>query len=212
MIIPKGKKISDYNSLLVEEFGKASNIKDRTNRQSVEDAIQSVIQRLKLITKVPPNGLVIYNGVAIGDDGRERKYNIDLEPYRPINSSMYSCDNKFHTEDLVPLLENEKPFGFIIMDGNGSLYAKLQGDAKEVLQRFTVELPKKHGRGGQSSVRFARLRLEKRHNYLRKVTEVAVQCFIEKDLVNVQGLILAGCGDFKNELATTQMLDGRLAA
>jgi peptide subunit release factor 1 (eRF1) len=32
-----------------------------------------------------------------------------------------------------------------------------------------VDLPKKHGRGGQSALRFARLRMEKRHNYVRKV-------------------------------------------
>ena len=39
----------------------------------------------------------------------------------------------------------------------------------QVLHKFTVELPKKHGRGGQSALRFARLRMEKRHNYVRKV-------------------------------------------
>ena len=43
---------------------------------------------------------------------------------------------------------------------------------------MTVDLPKKHGRGGQSALRFARLRLEKRHNYLRKVAELSTQCFI----------------------------------
>jgi hypothetical protein len=37
-----------------------------------------------------------------------------------------------------------------------------------VLHKFTVDLPKKHGRGGQSALRFARLRMEKRHNYVRK--------------------------------------------
>jgi peptide chain release factor subunit 1 len=60
------------------------------------------------------------------------------------------------------------------MDGNGALFGTLQGAHKEVLHKFMVELPKKHGRGGQSAMRFARLRLEKRHNYLRKVSEVAV--------------------------------------
>jgi hypothetical protein len=39
----------------------------------------------------------------------------------------------------------------------------------------SVDLPKKHGRGGQSALRFARLRMEKRHNYVRKVAELAVQ-------------------------------------
>ncbi len=55
------------------------------------------------------------------------------------------------------------------MDGNGSLFGTLSGNTREVLHKFTVDLPKKHGRGGQSALRFARLRLEKRHNYVRKV-------------------------------------------
>jgi hypothetical protein len=38
-----------------------------------------------------------------------------------------------------------------------------------------VDLPKKHGRGGQSALRFARLRMEKRHNYVRKVSRPQVQ-------------------------------------
>lgn len=45
----------------------------------------------------------------------------------------------------------------------------LQGNNREILHKFSVDLPKKHGRGGQSAVRFARLRMEKRHNYVRKV-------------------------------------------
>ncbi len=55
------------------------------------------------------------------------------------------------------------------MDGNGSLFGTLSGNTREVLHKFTVDLPKKHGRGGQSALRFARLRTEKRHNYVRKV-------------------------------------------
>ena len=39
------------------------------------------------------------------------------------------------------------------------------------------------GRGGQSALRFARLRMEKRHNYVRKVAETAVSLFITNDKV-----------------------------
>ena len=39
------------------------------------------------------------------------------------------------------------------------------------------------GRGGQSALRFARLRMEKRHNYVRKVAETSVQMFISNDKV-----------------------------
>ena len=109
--------------------------------------------------------------------------NIDFEPFKPINTSLYLCDNKFHTEALQELLESDDKFGFIVMDGNGSLFGTLAGNTREILHKFSVDLPKKHGRGGQSALRFARLRLEKRHNYVRKVAETATQMFISNDRV-----------------------------
>jgi peptide chain release factor subunit 1 len=93
--------------MLANEYGTASNIKSRVNRQSVLGAITSAQQRLKLYTRlgVPPNGLVIYTGTVMTDDGKEKKMNIDFEPFKPINTSLYLCDNKFHTEALNELLE-----------------------------------------------------------------------------------------------------------
>ena len=98
------------------------------------------------------------------------------------------------------------------MDGNGSLFGTLSGNSREILGKFSVDLPKKHGRGGQSALRFARLRMEKRHNYVRKVAETAVQFFISVDKVNVAGIVLAGSADFKTELSQSDMFDGRLQA
>lgn len=63
------------------------------------------------------------------------------------------------------------------------------------------------GRGGQSALRFARLRMEKRHNYVRKVAEVATQLYISNDKPNIAGLILAGSADFKTELSQSDMFD-----
>merc|ERR1711975_10907 len=211
LIIPPKDQISRVSKMLGDEFGTASNIKNRVNRLSVLSAITSTQQRLKLYTKVPPNGLVIYCGTVITDEGKEKKLNIDFEPFKPINTSLYLCDNKFHTEALAELLESDQKFGFIIMDGNGALFGTLSGNTREIVHKFSVDLPKKHGRGGQSALRFARLREEKRHNYVRKVAELAVQNFITNDKVNVAGLILAGSADFKNDLNGSDMFDNRLA-
>jgi len=62
-------------------------------------------------------------------------------------------------------------------------------------------------------LRFARLRLEKRHNYLRKVAELAVVHFIDPQTSrpNVSGLILAGLAEFKIDLNQSDMFDQRLA-
>jgi peptide subunit release factor 1 (eRF1) len=41
---------------------------------------------------------VLYCGIILTDDGKEKRVNIDFEPFKPINTSLYLCDNKFHTE------------------------------------------------------------------------------------------------------------------
>lgn len=212
LIIPPKSQVAQVTKMLSDEYGTASNIKSRVNRLSVLGAITSVQQRLKLYTRVPPLGLVVYCGTIMTEEGKEKKVNIDFEPFKAINTSLYLCDNKFHTEALSSLLSDDSSFGFIIMDGNGSLFGKLSGNAREVMHKFTVDLPKKHGRGGQSALRFARLRMEKRHNYVRKVAEESVRMFITNDKCNVSGLILAGSADFKTVLSETDMFDSRLKA
>lgn len=197
--------------MLTQEYGTASNIKSRVNRLSVLAAITSTQQRLKLYSRVPDNGLVVYCGTVLTAEGKEKKVNFSFEPFKPINTSLYLCDNKFHTEALAELLESDARFGFIIMDGNGTLFGSVSGNTRTVLHKFSVDLPKKHGRGGQSALRFSRLREEARHNYVRKVAEYAAQHFITDTKCNVTGLVLAGSADFKNELSQSDLLDYRLA-
>lgn len=145
LIIPPKDQIPRISKMLADEYGTASNIKSRVNRLSVLGAITSVQHRLKLYTKVPPNGLVIYCGTIVTEEGKEKKVNIDFEPFKPINTSLYLCDNKFHTEALSALLADDNKFGFIVMDGNGALFGTLQGNTRDVMHKFTVDLPKKHG-------------------------------------------------------------------
>jgi peptide chain release factor subunit 1 len=155
---------------------------------------------------------VLYTGTIVTDEGKEKKVTFDFEPFRPINASLYLRDNKFHTEALNELLESDDKFGFIVIDGNGTLFGTLSGNTREVLHKFTVDLP--NGRGGQSALRFARLRMEQHHNYMRKAAELATQFFINPatSQPNVSGLILAGSADFNTQLGQSDMFDQRLAA
>ncbi|OVA01310.1 Peptide chain release factor eRF1/aRF1 [Macleaya cordata] len=214
LIMPPRDQIARVTKMLCDEFGTASNIKRRVNRQSVLGAITSAQQRLKLYNKVPHNGLVLYTGTILTEDGKEKKVTIDFEPFRPINVSLYLCDNKFHTEPLNELLEYGDKYGFIVMDGTGALFGTLSGNTREVLHKFTVDLPKKHGRGGQSAQRFGRIRDEKRHNYITKTAELAKEFYIDPatSQPNVSGLILAGSADLKTELRESHMFDPRLKA
>ena len=217
LVIPFSDDINRHNKILTEEMGTATNIKSRVNRLSVLSAIQSTQQKLKTYNRTPPNGLVIYCGTVMDDQGKEKKVTFAIEPYKPINTTLYMCDNRFHTEVLNDLLENDDKYGFLIMDGNGSLFGTLQGNHRTVLHKFSVDPARKSTvvvvsqlcvhfffisqplhfvqlflRSSLYSylfdIGFARLRLEKRHNYVTKVAEAAVQYFITNDKPNIAGL------------------------
>merc|ERR1712195_154976 len=72
LIVPPKDQISRVSKMLADEYGTASNIKSRVNRLSVLGAITSVQHRLKLFTKVAPNGLVVYCGTIVTDEGKEK--------------------------------------------------------------------------------------------------------------------------------------------
>ena len=211
LIINYKDQINQFSKMISEEIGKATNIKSSITRKHVTDALTSTKEKLRLYNKTPKNGLVIYCGLVQLPQGGKKMIKIDLEPFKPINTSLYRCDNIFHTNELKSLLEDNDKFGFLIMDGNGSLFGTLQGSTKTIIYKFSVDLPKKHTKGGQSSNRFARLRIESRHNYLRKVAESMTSAFISNDVPNVKGLILAGSAEFKNDLQKSDLFDQRLA-
>jgi peptide chain release factor subunit 1 len=104
--------------MLSTEYGTASNIKSRVNRLSVLSAITSTQQRLKLYSRVPPNGLIVYCGtiLTVGwsaprvrvityiltrailqDEGKEKKVNFDFEPFKPINTVSLLCSRRSHS-------------------------------------------------------------------------------------------------------------------
>ena len=179
---------------------------------SVQSAITSTREKLKLYKSTPENGLVVFCGQILMDDNKtEKKMTFDIVPFRPVQSFVYKCQNRFDSAVLNYLLEDDEKFGFIIVDGGGALFATLQGNVRTILQKITVELPKKHGRGGQSANRFARIREEKRLTYVKKVAQLATQNFIGNDAMpKVKGIVMAGSADFKTVIGQSDAFDKRL--
>ena len=72
---------------------------------------------------------------------KEKKVKIDFEPFKPVNTYLYLCDNNFHTEALSTLLADDNKFEFIVMDGNGALFGTLWGNTRcDVLHKLTVSV------------------------------------------------------------------------
>jgi len=168
----------------------------------VQEALRSLKAKLLQYREIPETGLALFCGVLIDQEGKERKIVADLQPLRPLPHSMYKCDSKFHTEHLRAQLVDDTSYGFIVIDGSCASFHRLTGDTKETLFKKDVHLPKKHGRGGQSQNRFARIREEKRDWYTSEIAAFATKYFIDLDSnkVNVKHLVLSGSANLKNEL------------
>lgn len=199
VIIRPNEKISDVVKKLSDEKGTAVNIKSHNNRLAVCSALTSLIQCLKGYASVPVNGMSLFCG-----DGKLIEYPHPL----PICRSHYECGSSFFVEHLTKLLTEGVRFGYVVITGKGCLFAKLSANTKEILHSFHVDLPNKHRCGGQSSLRFERLRLEKHHNYLIKVAELCTKYFIAEEVMNVKGLVIAGSADMKDKLLP--LLDKRI--
>lgn len=211
IILKPGESISKMNQKLTEEYGTAGNIKKRVTRQSVESAIVSAQQKLKLYNKCPKNGLCIFSGEVNGEDNKEKKITIDFEPFKPINTTMYMCDDHFHVEPLEELLLDNKTFAFIIVDGNEYMLATITGNTKQVLDTDDVNLPSKTRRGGQSSNRFARIRDEARAQWVKDVCESLHKSLVANNYIDkIQGVIIAGNADIKSKMFESAHFEPRI--
>jgi peptide chain release factor subunit 1 len=89
---------------------------------------------LRLYKNIPTNGLALFCGVIETGDGKgEKKITLDIEPFKPLTTFSYRCQTTFEVAPLLALMDDDEKFGFIIVDGNGVLYATVQGNSKEIL-------------------------------------------------------------------------------
>ena len=181
LLLPPRFQLCRAAAKLTEELGTASNIKKTANRNSVKEAIVSAQQKLKLYQETPPNGLCVFVGTVIGGS-KERRLSIGFEPLKPLTKFTYLCDKRFHVSELqAALCGDEATFGVMVLMGDGCTFGTLSGGVRHVLQHIAVELPNRHGRGGQSAPRFQRKRLECRAAYVKKVAELAAVHYLAAD-------------------------------
>lgn len=72
VIIPPAAQIAEITKMFTDEYGAASNIKSSRNGHSVQTAIRSAQAKLKLVNKLPANGLALFVGEAIIDGKRKK--------------------------------------------------------------------------------------------------------------------------------------------
>ena len=114
LYIPAGRQLSEVLNTLRQEYGTASNIKSRTTRHNVQDAIEKVIQKLKLFRETPPTGLAVFCGaIPHGPPGSEEMEIYVVVPPEPLDIYLYRCDSRFHVEPLFDLIKEKDTLSLI---------------------------------------------------------------------------------------------------
>lgn len=110
------------------------------------------------------------------------------------------------------MFKDEVCFGIIFVTGKMyALYKIIKSgehiENKKIL-KDSVDLPNKHKKGGQSSVRFARLHDEKEDAYIKKLGELTIKSFMNSTNTEqlIEKLIIAGPSEKKILLAKNELI------
>ncbi len=198
LYIPPDKNIADVSAQLRSELSQAQNIKSKQTRTHVIAGLEAILQRLKLYRKPPENGMVIISGVIDLGGGREKHITDIIEPPEPVPLYKYHCDSTFYLDPLKDMLVEKKVYGLIVLDRREAAIGILRGKRIEPLAYATSNVPGKHRQGGQSSVRFERLREIAIHEFYKRVGEKASEALLtyKDDLV---GILIGGPSPTKEE-------------
>lgn len=193
LFVPADRMMSDVIGKLRQEYGTAVNIKSKTTRKNVMDALQTIIQRLKNIPKPPPNGLAVFCGaISQGAPGSEKIEVYIIEPPEPVGVFIYQCAAEFWLDPLRKMLLAKDSYGLISLDRSGAVWGILRGTNLQVTKAIKSGIMGKHRAGGQSQRRFERLIEQAAHEFLTKVGEYTRDIFGE--LPDLKGIIIGGPG------------------
>jgi peptide chain release factor subunit 1 len=132
-----------------------------------------------------------------------------FEPFGKINKNMYRCSKNFEIDLLNDMLKddvkNQSSTGFVLCDGTTAIFALTQNREKRIIHKFSIRTQRRHNKGGQSALRFSRLKDEQVHKYVQRICEKANEVF--QDVTN---LVLAGSADSKRLVKESSFLDYRL--
>ena len=196
--IPPTKKIHDVMTDLRNEYGTAVNIKSKTTRKNVQDALTKAMERLKLFREVPKTGLAIFAGTIAGNQlGVGDMQTFVVIPPEPINTYYYRCEHQFQLAPLFEILEAEDTYGILVIDAKDATFAILKGQRADIVKDISSGVAGKTRAGGQSSRRYERLRNMHLNEFYKRVGEHMTDVFLK--LENLSGIIVGGPGPTKED-------------
>jgi len=184
-------------SFISSEIAQASNIKNRTNRQSVERALRMFNSNLKTIKSIPDNGIIYCFGI----DEYNNEIFEGIIPPNPVDRFYYKCDRRFHLDQFDEMFKKKSIGHVMFIDGTSCMIYQFNGIWTR-LKNFDALLIKRQSKGGQSAIRFARLAEESRGHYITHVVDIVNELITDPKSTNY----VFGGEELKNMFLTNSNL------
>ncbi|UCD21252.1 MAG: peptide chain release factor 1 [archaeon] len=197
VLAPAGSNINNIGNQLTSEQSTAQNIKSKTTRTNVNDALERLIRHLKLYKTLPKNGLALFCGNVSKKEGQPDLKLWAVEPPQPLKMKYYRCDQTFYVDPLKAMLSSTEVYGLLVMDRKEATFGLLEGKAITRLKHLTSGVPGKIKAGGQSAARFERLTEEAAKEFYRRIANLLKELFY--NMPKFKGWILGGPGPTKEE-------------
>src|SRR3990172_3869257 len=212
--VPQDYEMIKIIQHLEQEKGTATNIKSAATRKNVIDALERMVQHLRLFKRTPENGLAVFSGNVAEREGKQDFKVWSIEPPLPLKTRIYRCDKEFVLELLRDMLETKEVYGLVVVDRRDANIALLKGKTIIPIVKTHSEVPGKFKAGGQSAQRFHRLIEGAAKEHYKKVADYIKEAFL--NLEGLKGIILGGPGPTKYDLLelgqlTTELKNKALA-
>jgi peptide chain release factor subunit 1 len=206
--VPEGYELVKIIQHLAQEQGTATNIKSTATRNNVIDALEKMIQHLRLYARTPPHGLAAFSGNVSPQEGKYDFKVFSIEPPVPFKIRVYRCDKTFVLEPLKEMLEEKEVYGLVVMDRREADIALLRGKTIVPVTSAKSNVPGKTRAGGQSAARFMRLREDAAKEFYKKIGAMIKDEFLTKD--SLKGIIVGGPGPTKYDFVDGDFITNEL--
>ncbi len=147
--IPVDYPIHETTTRLRTELGQASNIKSKSTKNNVSDALEKIINHLKLYNKPPKNGICLFAGNVSDNPAKTDIELFYFEPPFPLRINIYRCDSRFFLEPLEKIMDTRDSYGIVVMDGREATIAMVKGTEVTILKKLNSMAHAKIRKGGQ---------------------------------------------------------------
>jgi peptide chain release factor subunit 1 len=190
VLIPSEYNVNMVVKQLEGEKSTASNIKSRTTRNNVIEALEKIIRELKLGPQKYPHGIALYCGNISQIEGQTDIQFFSIEPPQDLKVRIYRCDQTFVYEPLKEMMEVSEVYGLLVIERKEATIGVLIGTQIKVLEKMTSGVPGKIKAGGQSSQRFHRVTEGMAKEFFRRVSESMKAHFF--DMPKLKGILIGG--------------------